>query len=134
MHIRSNQRLLKVRQPSPEIIRISCDVSQYIRKKIMKEPHKTVKLVINDFERVKEKLDTSGPLPIQTPRGKKAVAQVRTTLSGSHQGEQFIKIDNVSGQEFARIYQDCWGFTTNCYGTYIGGYSDALDAWTGEEI
>lgn len=98
----------------------------------MKEPHKTVKPVINDFESIKEGLQTSDPLAILTPQGKRAVAQVRTTLRGSHQGEQFIKIDNVFGQEFARIYQDCLGFTTNCYGTYIGGYSDALDTWTGK--
>jgi len=52
---------------------------------------------------------------------------------GSHKGEKVIHIKK-DGNGFAYIYQCCWQHQTNCYGTRIGGYSEALDKWCGTQI
>jgi hypothetical protein len=50
------------------------------------------------------------------------------TIRGKHKGERVIRIEK-DVVEFGRIYQCCWGHTTNCSRTRIGGCSDALDRW-----
>jgi predicted GIY-YIG superfamily endonuclease len=64
-----------------------------------------------------------------TPDGHKFMALAsRRKRTVEDQDPRFIKVKQ-RGKEFARIYSCCWGHTTNCHGTRIGGYSDGLDAW-----
>jgi hypothetical protein len=95
--------------------------------------HQSRKNLKSGFGRVWELLNISGEQPLATPRGHRFVAMARITIKGSHQREKVIQIRRDE-QEFARIYPCCWGHTTNCYGTRIGGYSDALDEWAGQGL
>jgi len=92
--------------------------------------HQSQKHLQNDFDRVWGLLDAFGRQPLLTPKGHEFVAFAAVTTRGSHKGERVVRIQRDS-QEYARIYPCCWRRTTNCNGTRIGGYSDALDSWCG---
>ena len=95
--------------------------------------HRGRKNLRNGFDQVWEKLHSCGKQTLTTAKDKVFIASAATLRSLS--GEKFIKIEGAAGQEFARIYECCWGHTVNHYsngnGTRIGGYSDALDNWAG---
>ncbi|MBM3142199.1 MAG: hypothetical protein FJ005_04010 [Chloroflexi bacterium] len=91
--------------------------------------HQSQKILQSRFDIVWQRLDDAGEQQLVTPNGHKFTAlasQRKRTLED--QDPRFIAVKQ-RGQEFARIYPCCWGHTTNCYGTRIGGYSDGLDAW-----
>ena len=44
---------------------------------------------------------------------------------GDHKGKKVIRFFQ-GGKEYARAYDCCWGFTTNCIGTYIDCYTAAI--------
>jgi len=99
--------------------------------------HQGKKSLKHTFEQVWHLLATYGRQSLKTLNGRTfdAFAAYATKAKGRHKGEKVIRIQKAekSRQEYARIYPCCWGHTTNCYGTrngtYIGGYSDALDKW-----
>jgi len=93
-----------------------------------KRCHQGQKNLRGGFDRVWELLDTSGQQPLETQLRHRFTAFAAMTTRGAHQGERVIRIEK-DGVEFARIYECCWRHTTNCYGTRIGGYSDALVRW-----
>lgn len=90
--------------------------------------HQGQKNLEKGFATVWELLSASRQQPLVTPNRHNFVAFGAVTSRGKHRGERVIRIE-TDGVEFGRIYQCCWGHTTNCYGTRIGGYSDALDRW-----
>ena len=90
--------------------------------------HQGQKNLTHDFSAIWGKLNVSDRQSLQTPAGHDFYAFAASTTKGSHQGEKVIRIEK-DGQTFAYIYSCCWGCTTNCYGTRIGGYSKALDLW-----
>jgi hypothetical protein len=92
-----------------------------------KRYHQGQKDLQNDFDSVWGLLNASGQQPLVTPLGHRFTAFAAVTTGGAHQGERVIRIEK-DGLEFARIYRCCWGHTTNCYGTRIGGYSEAVDS------
>ena len=94
--------------------------------------HQSQKNLAIDFNHVWGLLDASGEEPLVTPNGHSFVTFAGLAIKGVHQGERVIRIEK-DGKEFARIYPCCWRHTTNCYGTRIGGYSDALDRWAGQK-
>lgn len=91
-------------------------------------PHQSKKNLSNKFEYIWQRLEKAGEVYLSTPEGKDFYTQSGITIRGKHEGEKVITIFR-DGTEFARIYPCCWGFTTNCNQTHIGGYSDALDDW-----
>ena len=94
--------------------------------------HQSQKNLATDFNHVWGLVDASGEQPLITPNGHSFITFVGLATKGVHQGERVIRIEK-DGKEFARIYPCCWRHTTNCYGTRIGGYSDALDRWAGQK-
>jgi hypothetical protein len=93
-----------------------------------KVPHASRKILGSDFNRIWQRLTESGEQHMVTPKGHKFTAEAITGIRGTHENQRLIRIkqENV---EFARIYGCCWRHTTNCHGTFIGGYSDGLDSW-----
>ena len=55
------------------------------------------------------------------------VASERTSSKGSHVGEPCVMAVSPGGA--APIYRCCWEHSTNCSGTRIGQYCEALDDW-----
>jgi hypothetical protein len=49
-------------------------------------------------------------------------ARATTAAKGRHKGEKVIRF--FPHGEYA--YECCWGFTTNCYGSYIDCYTAAI--------
>jgi predicted GIY-YIG superfamily endonuclease len=91
--------------------------------------HQSQKLLQSRFDIVWQRLDDAGEQQMVTPDGHKFMALAsRRKRTPADQDPRFIAVKQ-RGQEFARIYPCCWGHTTNCHGTRIGGYSDGLDAW-----
>jgi predicted GIY-YIG superfamily endonuclease len=91
--------------------------------------HQSQKLLQSRFDIVWQRLDDAGEQQLVTPDGHKFIALAsRRKRTLDDQDPRFIAVKQ-RGQEFARIYPCCWGHTTNCHGTRIGGYSDGLDAW-----
>ena len=91
--------------------------------------HQSQKLLQSRFDIVWQRLDDAGEQQMVTPDGHKFIALAsRRKRTPEGQDPRFIRVKQ-RGQEFARIYPCCWGHTTNCNGTRIGGYSDGLDAW-----
>ena len=91
--------------------------------------HQSQKLLQSRFDIVWQRLDDVGEQQMVTPDGHKFIALAsRRKRTPADQDPRFIRVKQ-RGQEFARIYPCCWGHTTNCHGTRIGGYSDGLDAW-----
>jgi predicted GIY-YIG superfamily endonuclease len=91
--------------------------------------HQSQKLLQSRFDIVWQRLDDAGDQQMVTPDGHKFIARASLRKrSLEDQDPRFIAVKQ-RGQEFARIYPCCWGHTTNCHGTRIGGYSDGLDAW-----
>ena len=90
--------------------------------------HQSQKILYTNYDRLWEALHTFGEQHLITPNDHKFTAIAAAASRGSHHGEKLIQVRKHS-QEFARIYPCCWGHTTNCYGTRIGGYSDGLDLW-----
>ena len=91
--------------------------------------HRSHKLLQSRFDIVWQRLDEAGEQQMVTPDGHKFTARAsRRKRTQEDQDPRFIGVKQ-RGQEYARIYSCCWGHTTNCYGTRIGGYSDGLDAW-----
>jgi len=90
--------------------------------------HQSQKNLRYDFNAVWQRLKISGSQSLQTPNANNFEAFAGSTIRGSHRGEKVIRIFQ-GGKEYARIYPCCWGHTTNCNQTRIGGYSDALDQW-----
>jgi len=91
--------------------------------------HQSQKLLQSRFDIVWQRLDDAGEQQMITPDGHKFMALAsRRKRTPEGQDPRFIRVKQ-RGQEFARIYPCCWGHTTNCHGTRIGGYSDGLDAW-----
>ena len=91
--------------------------------------HQSQKLLQSRFDIVWQRLDDAGEQQMVTPDGHKFTARAsRRKRTPEDQDPRFIAVKQ-RGQEFARIYPCCWGHTTNCHGTRIGGYSDGLDAW-----
>jgi hypothetical protein len=90
--------------------------------------HQSHKNLKHDFDAVWERLKVSGRQSLQTPDFHNFDAFATLTTRGSHQGKKVIRIMK-DGKEFARIYPCCWRHSTNCHGTRIGGYSEALDQW-----
>jgi len=90
--------------------------------------HQGQKNLTHDFNAVWEKLKVLDRQSLQTPDGHDFYAFAALTTRGSRQGQRVIRI-RKGDKEFARIYPCCWRHTTNCYGTRIGGYSEALDLW-----
>jgi hypothetical protein len=91
--------------------------------------HQSQKLLQSRFDILWQRLGDAGEQQLVTPDGHKFMAlasQRKRTLED--QDPRFIAVKQ-RGQEFARIHPCCWGHTTNCHGTRIGGYSDGLDAW-----
>lgn len=96
----------------------------------MKNAHRSKKILRYAFDTVWERLDDAGEQQMATPSGSKfAVSATQRKRTAEHEDPRFFRVIH-DGKEFARIYPCCWGHTTNCHGTRIGGYSDALDAWT----
>ena len=95
----------------------------------MKVLHKSRKILQSNFDILWTRLNTAGKQQLVTPKGHKftALATLRKRII-TDQDPRFIKVEQ-NGQVYARIYSCCWGHTTNCYGTRIGGYSDGLDTW-----
>jgi len=91
--------------------------------------HQGKKDLANNFEHIWRVLNASGRQSLTTPNSHTFDTFAALAIKGTHEGEKVIRIEK-DGQEFARIYPCCWGHTTNCYGTRIGGYSAALDHWT----
>ncbi len=91
-------------------------------------PHQSQKLLQSDFNHLWQQLYESGEQHLITPKGHKFTAIASKSTRGTHQHHTLISIKQHS-KEFARIYLCCWGHTTNCHGTRIGGYSDGLDSW-----
>ncbi|MGB8706780.1 MAG: hypothetical protein WCD72_02365 [Dehalococcoidia bacterium] len=92
--------------------------------------HQSQKLLQSRFDIVWQRLDDAGEQQMVTPDGHKFMARASQRKRAlEDQDPRFIAVKQ-RGQEFARIYPCCWGHTTNCHGTRIGGYSDGLDAWT----
>ncbi len=83
----------------------------------------------NDFATVWKRLKRDGQ-PLGTARGHAFTAFAKVTARGERRGDRYIMIKR-NGKDFAPIYQCCWGHMTNCLGTAIGDYSDALDNWAG---
>jgi len=94
----------------------------------LKMQHQGQKKLRSDFHYLWERLDTAREQHLITPDGHKFTASACRTVRGSHKGQEFIRVKQAN-QEYARIYSCCWGHTTNCYDTRIGGYSDGLDSW-----
>jgi len=95
----------------------------------MSAKHQSQKLLQSRFDIVWQRLDDAGEQQMVTPDGHKFMALAsRRKRTVEDQDPRFIKVKQ-RGKEFARIYSCCWGHTTNCHGTRIGGYSDGLDAW-----
>jgi hypothetical protein len=91
--------------------------------------HQSQKLLDSRFDIVWQRLDDAGEQQMATPDGHRFIALAsRRKRTPADQDPRFIAVKQ-RGQEFARIYPCCWGHTTNCNGTRIGGYSDGLDAW-----
>ena len=91
-------------------------------------PHQSQKLLHSDYDHLWGQLYKAGEKSLITPKGHKFTAIASKSTRGIHQWHKVISIKQYS-KEFARIYSCCWGHTTNCYGTRIGGYSDGLDLW-----
>jgi len=95
----------------------------------MSAGHRSQKLLQSRFDIVWQRLDDAGEQQMVTPEGHKFMALAsRRKRVLQDQDPRFIGVKQ-RGKEFARIYPCCWGHTTNCHGTRIGGYSDGLDAW-----
>jgi predicted GIY-YIG superfamily endonuclease len=95
----------------------------------MSAKHQSQKLLQSRFDIVWQRLNDAGEQQLVTPDGHKFMALAsRRKRALEDQDPRFIAVKQ-RGQEFARIYPCCWGHTTNCHGTRIGGYSDGLDAW-----
>ena len=95
----------------------------------MSAKHRSQKLLQSRFDILWQRLDDAGEQQLVTPDGHKFIALAsRRKRTLEDQDPRFIAVKQ-RGQEFARIYPCCWGHTTNCHGTRIGGYSDGLDAW-----
>ena len=60
-----------------------------------------------------------------TGNRKSFAAKATTAAKGDHKGKKVIRFFQ-DGKEYARAYECCWGFTTNCHGTYIGCYTAAI--------
>lgn len=90
--------------------------------------HQGRKILSHDFNIVWKQLMDSGSQSLRTKADHIFDAQAYVTSKGSHRGEEVIRIFS-DGKEYARIYPCCWGHTTNCHGTRIGGYSESLDHW-----
>jgi hypothetical protein len=90
--------------------------------------HKGQKHLAHDFNGVWGKLKVSSRQSLQTLDGHDFDAFADFASKGSHQGQKVIRVKK-DGQTFAYIDPCCWGCVTNCYGTWIGGYSEALDLW-----
>jgi predicted GIY-YIG superfamily endonuclease len=90
--------------------------------------HQSQKLLQSRFDIVWQRLDDAGEQQMVTPDGHKFTALASRRKRTSADDPRYIRVKQ-RGQEFARIYPCCWGHTTNCNGTRIGGYSDGLDAW-----
>lgn len=90
--------------------------------------HQSQKILHTNYDRLWELLYAFGEQPLITPSDHKFAAIASAASRGSHHGQKFIQIRKY-GQESARIYSCCWGHTTSCYGSRIGGYSDGLDSW-----
>lgn len=82
----------------------------------------------HDFGVVWRKLKASGRRSLRTMNGHDFDAFADWAAKGSHQGQEVVRIEK-DGRTFAYIYPCCWGCTTNCYGTWVGGYIEALDLW-----
>jgi predicted GIY-YIG superfamily endonuclease len=95
----------------------------------MSAKHQSQKLLQSRFDILWQRLDDAGEQQMVTPDGHKFMARAsRRKRALQDQDPRFLAVKQ-RGQEFARIYTCCWGHTTNCFGTRIGGYSDGLDAW-----
>lgn len=90
--------------------------------------HHSRKVLDSNFISLWQKLKDAGEQYLITPKGHKFSADAFIGTKGTHEQQKFVRIKH-NGQEFARIYPCCWGHTTNCYGTRIGGYSSGLDLW-----
>jgi predicted GIY-YIG superfamily endonuclease len=91
--------------------------------------HQSQKLLQSRFDIVWQRLEDAGEQQMVTPDGHKFIARSsRRKRTLEDQDPRFVAVKQ-RGKEFARIYPCCWGHTTNCSGTRIGGYSDGLDAW-----
>lgn len=75
-----------------------------------------------------ERINASGETYLVTPNGHKFTAEAAVGVRGKHGQQKLLRIKQ-KGKEFARIYECCWGHTTNCYGARIGGYSEGLNLW-----
>ena len=93
-------------------------------------PHQSYKILEADFTSLWERLSECGEIHLSTPGGSKFSAQASISTRGTREQQKLVKITQ-QGREFARIYACCWGHTTNCYGTRIGGYSEGLNSWYG---
>lgn len=90
--------------------------------------HRGNKILEADFNSLWERISNIKEILLITPQGHKFSVVAETSKRGIHSSEKFLKIKHNS-KEFARIHACCWGHTTNCYGTRIGGYSEALNSW-----
>lgn len=93
--------------------------------------HDNQKGLAHDFSTLYGRLKkVASKVRLQTPppHSKNFDAVADTATKGRHQGEKVIRITK-NGEQRALIYQCCWGYTTSDYGTWIGGYSEALDKW-----
>jgi len=90
--------------------------------------HQGQKILNHSFNAIWEKLCISGTQSLQTENKHDCEAFARITTRGVRKGDKVIRITK-DGREFARIYECCWRCTINCFGTRIGGYSEALDKW-----
>ena len=90
--------------------------------------HQSQKILHSDYNHLWRQLYNAGEQNLITPKGHKFTAVAAKSTRGTHQWHEVIFIKHYN-KEFARIYSCCWGHTTNCHGTRIGGYSDGLDSW-----
>ena len=91
-------------------------------------PHQSQKVLEADFSSLWDRLNRAANILLVTPVGHKFNADAIIGVRGTHEHQKLVRITQ-KGKEFARIYQCCWGHTTNCYGTRIGGYRDGLNSW-----
>jgi len=98
------------------------------------KPHESPKALKNtNFDIVWARLQkTKKEIPLTTEDEHDFTAYARYPKFGKRQKERVIVIRAINRDIQAYIYPCCWGYTTNCGKTWIGGYSEAIDDWIGK--
>lgn len=93
----------------------------------MKKVHERTVELRHTYDTVRAWLSKHGEVRLQTARGTPFEARASVCQGGDHPGQSMILITR-DGDARAYIYPCCWGHSTQCGGTRIGMYSNALEA------